>query len=689
MALNTLSRGTETGLNKNSGLRRTLLAAAIAAVAGGCHDDIKRVGEPVVTSPNGPTATTGRGSADAGRFDAADAISMDEGSFDVSGIDVSGIDDDADGSTESGDQGVVPADEGTTSPDEGTGKDDGESEDTSSGFDEFSNDLDAIEPADEGEPQDEGEPDAKQPADTGESQDEGITPDPSTVEDVEDTIKDTAPSADPEIQPTTDEGAQDQAGTPDEGTLSIDPGTAPDKEMPQVEDIAVDLGGTPDQNADAPDEGTPDAEEANDTEGIPDQNAIEDTKPSADPGTQPIDAGETSDQGNGAPDEGTPPGQDATTDPGGTPDTGGSGDPGTLPPPNECFPAGSFKQCIANHPNTQKPAGCKVEGTSACETQIDGSLKYGECKPDPDEVANSNEQCNYLDDDCDGQTDENFNINGNSILTGCTTQVPNAKGENKTCPGVVTCASESEATCLPITDPGQPEECNMIDDDCDGAVDEFCVVGVEDEIPCDTGKPGICAQGKMDKFCLSEEICIIQTKCKDDVAPITEICNGIDENCNGIIDDGFSVGQGCVEVCGANTAYQCTPDGKGTICVAEKDANGQVKILNFEMCDKGDENCNGIDEKTEPCENDTDGDGFLDSQEKPFCGIEGTKDPNVYPNAPEICDGVRNSCDGGPIDQANDGKPVCNKENAAPNGCFDGKDNDGDGDTDTKDTDCQ
>ncbi|MEZ4375431.1 MAG: MopE-related protein [Polyangiaceae bacterium] len=91
------------------------------------------------------------------------------------------------------------------------------------------------------------------------------------------------------------------------------------------------------------------------------------------------------------------------------------------------------------------------------------------------------------------------------------------------------------------------ESCNDADDDCDTLVDEdFPNKG----LVCDDGQLGLCRgtgayQCKADG---SGTECVIDTP---GATPTNEICNGLDDNCNGFVDEGISCG-GCVpepEVC--------------------------------------------------------------------------------------------------------------------------------------------
>ena len=74
------------------------------------------------------------------------------------------------------------------------------------------------------------------------------------------------------------------------------------------------------------------------------------------------------------------------------------------------------------------------------------------------------------------------------------------------------------------------EICNMVDDDCDGAIDDVPGVGT----PCTDG--GIFTGGE----CKAVLQCVAGNSapvCVQTVGPVAETCNGKDDNCNGQIDD--------------------------------------------------------------------------------------------------------------------------------------------------------
>jgi hypothetical protein len=72
------------------------------------------------------------------------------------------------------------------------------------------------------------------------------------------------------------------------------------------------------------------------------------------------------------------------------------------------------------------------------------------------------------------------------------------------------------------------EVCDGIDNNCNGQIDESNPGG---GLACNTGKLGICASGTT--VCASGSLA-----CNQNIQPSAEVCDGIDNNCNGQIDEG-------------------------------------------------------------------------------------------------------------------------------------------------------
>jgi hypothetical protein len=138
---------------------------------------------------------------------------------------------------------------------------------------------------------------------------------------------------------------------------------------------------------------------------------------------------------------------------------------------------------------------------------------------DPDIHPGADETCNGLDDDCDGLVDEDEDGVEDGIC-------PPEDADGDGYPDGEDCDDSD-----PDVHPGADEECNGIDDDCDGVVDE----------DTDLDGDGIsdCADGDGDGWSGD------QGDCDDTNAAISpdanEACNGIDDDCDGVIDEGYDI----------------------------------------------------------------------------------------------------------------------------------------------------
>ena len=134
--------------------------------------------------------------------------------------------------------------------------------------------------------------------------------------------------------------------------------------------------------------------------------------------------------------------------------------------------------------------------------------------------------------------------------------------------------------CVPAT-----EVCDGVDNDCDNEIDEDDpMLGLD----CSTGLMGPCAAGT--NACQAGTIV-----CEQTVSPAAETCDNVDNDCNGLIDDGNPGGGGNCNTgmpgaCAAGTA-SCT--GGAIVC-------NQNQMSTTETCNGIDDDCDGTPDDGNP-----------------------------------------------------------------------------------------
>jgi hypothetical protein len=230
----------------------------------------------------------------------------------------------------------------------------------------------------------------------------------------------------------------------------------------------------------------------------------------------------------------------------------------------------------------------------------------------------------------------------------------------------------------PTINISMPEVCgDGKDNNCDGLIDDTSPGGVDQ---CCLDNDGDGFDGQNFPHCIGPVDCDDSDPTINISMP--EVCgDGKDNNCDGLIDDTSTGGvdQCCLDNDGDGFDGQNFPH-----CIGPVDCDDSDPSINASMpeqCGDGvDNNCDGLIDSASPADQcclDSDGDGFT-SQTFPHCANQGDCDDSdaaVNPSIPETCgDGIDNNCDGNidgdlPPDQCctdSDGDGICDQYDNCP-----------------------
>jgi hypothetical protein len=217
--------------------------------------------------------------------------------------------------------------------------------------------------------------------------------------------------------------------------------------------------------------------------------------------------------------------------------------------------------------------------------------------------------CDGIDDDCDGIIDEGFDL---------MTDVNNCGACNNQCAfpfATATCAGGVciQGPCLPNfydrdpTIPGCETECLMtnggveicdgIDNDCDGIVDEDAQPGT---VACLS--KGVCAG--IQPTCMGQNgwVCVYPSTYQP-VEDTSLGCDGLDNDCDGQTDEAFNIGKSCIYgsgPCAGTGVWVCDNTQPG-----DHRCMGSMKTPGIEVCNGIDDDCDGLVDELDSLSNRT------------------------------------------------------------------------------------
>jgi len=211
-------------------------------------------------------------------------------------------------------------------------------------------------------------------------------------------------------------------------------------------------------------------------------------------------------------------------------------------------------------------AGDPLTGVSSCSQIIGLVSNDGDCNDnDPDNYPGNTESCDGADENCNNAVDEGYDVDTDGVTT-CGSD------------GSLGTADDDCDDGNPLLFPGNPEECDGLDQDCDTVVDNGF----------DQDNDGVSTCGPDGAPSTFDDDC-------DDGDPanwpgLSESCDGQDNNCDQNVDEGFDGD--------SDTHTSCGPDGiAGTADDDCNDGDATVNTAASEICDGQDNNCDqNVDE---------------------------------------------------------------------------------------------
>jgi hypothetical protein len=277
-----------------------------------------------------------------------------------------------------------------------------------------------------------------------------------------------------------------------------------------------------------------------------------------------------------------------------------------------CKADGSGSQCSVapGTPVCPGAPGCNAQGEicgNGLDDDCDGAIDEG-CVP----CVPTTEICDAKDNNCNGQIDEGYlSVPCGSNIGEC------AQGTTACVGGKVVCNGAKPPT---------TEICDAKDNNCDTIVDSFSEACYPPPTGCNLATGvclGICKIGT--RFCSAG----LWSGCTGYQGPMPDLCNGLDDDCDGVVDNGLA--NTCTDYSTCQTYTTCAP------CPPKPD----------EVCDGKDNDCNGTVDDKVPGVGDPCGSVVGECKQGTWACENGAMVcKSGGAGTPEVCDGKDNDCNG-------------------------------------------
>ena len=331
-----------------------------------------------------------------------------------------------------------------------------------------------------------------------------------------------------------------------------------------------------------------------------------------------------------------------------------------------CDPEGRDEDCDFSTRGGLDEDRDGFESAACCNPTEGGGTTCGDDCNDAVALVNPRgiEVCNLRDDDCDGMDDA-----AEGLTLSLYVDADRDGYGDGSAPRTEACVSQAgfsvndgdcddRPTVGVARSPGQPEFCDVVDNDCDTRVDEMTV-----SVPWYADADGDGFGDPSDELLSCTPIAgrsLLGTDCDDGASGrnpgVAELCNGLDDDCSGLAD--APAGDGLEDddldgvadlLCGGALGLDCD------------DLSAAVGAGSSEICDGRDNDCDasfdeGVDMAVFYADRDGDGFGSIGSGAFVGCGAPSgfvamagdcaDGDGERFPGSVEACNGRDDDCDG-------------------------------------------